>query len=92
VHKRIVRIGTNTQYRDLAGEGILLQLETGACFTLDATANRAWQLIAELHDLDRVAAALAGEYHAPEGVIASDLQDLVARLLEKKLIEIEPLT
>ncbi len=86
--KRLARIGPHTRYRDLEGEAVLLHLGSGECFALDRIGNRAWQLIVELGDVDRVAAALASEFHAAPDVVASDLDRLVAELLARNLIEV----
>jgi len=75
----------------LNGEGILLQLETGQYFGLDAVAHRMWQLLVELGDLDRVQEVLVAEYKVDEPTLAADLERFTAQLAEKKLIEMESL-
>lgn len=89
--KRLVRPSPDTLYRDLNGEGILLQLETGQYFGLDAVAHRMWQLLVELGDLDRVQEVLVAEYKVDEPTLAADLERFTAQLAEKKLIEMESL-
>ena len=87
--KRLVRVTADTLYRDLQGEGILLQLETGQYFGLDAVAHRMWQLMVELGDLDQVQEALVAEYNVAPQTLASDLDHFTAQLVEKKLVEME---
>jgi hypothetical protein len=87
--KRLVRPSPDALYRDLNGEGILLQLETGQYFGLDAVAHRMWQLLVELGDLDRVQEVLAAEYNVDPATLAADLDRFTTQLTEKKLIEIE---
>lgn len=87
--KRLVRASPDTLYRDLNGEGILLQLETGQYFGLDAVAHRMWQLLVELGDLDRVQEVLVAEYKVEPATLAADLERFTAQLTGKKLIEME---
>jgi coenzyme PQQ synthesis protein D (PqqD) len=84
---RPVRIDSNVQYRDLGDEAVLLHLTTGECFTLDEVANRVWQLLGKLGDLDRVAAALSSEYHVEANVLDAELSALVSELERRQLIE-----
>ncbi len=84
-----VTVAPNARSRDLAGEAVVLHLDTGECFALDRTGNRAWQLIAELGDLDRVASVLASEYGAPLHIVAADLDRLVQELLQRNLIRLD---
>lgn len=90
--KRLVRVSPDTLYRDLNGEGILLQLETGQYFGLDAVAHRMWQLLVELGDVEQVQQVLVGEYNIDAQTLAADLERFTAQLVEKKLVamEIEP--
>ena len=86
--KRVVRVSPETLYRDLHGEGILLQLETGQYFGLDEVAHRMWQLIMQHGDLGLVEEALASEYGKPES-LSADLDRFVGQLAEKKLVHVE---
>jgi hypothetical protein len=87
--KRLVRVCPDTLYRDLQGEGILLQLETGQYFGLDDVAHRTWQLMVEHGDLDLVRQSLESEYDTDPGILAADLERFTVQLTEKKLVEIE---
>ena len=88
--KRTVRVSSDTLYRDLHGEGILLHLETGQYFGLDEVAHRMWQLLVEHGDLGLVQAALASEYDVEPETLAADLDRVVGELTERKLVEVEP--
>ena len=84
---RHVRIARDAQYRDLHDEAVLLHLGTGQCFVLDDIANRIWQLIAEVGDLDRVAAVVSTEYQVEPDVLETELIALVDELKARQLIE-----
>lgn len=86
--RRVIRISPDALYRDLQGEGILLQLETGQYFGLDEVGHRIWQHIVQNGDLALVQEALASEYGSPE-TLSADLDRFVAQLVEKKLVQVE---
>jgi DNA-binding MarR family transcriptional regulator len=87
--KRIARVSSGTLYREVQGEAVLLQLDSGEYFGLDEMANRIWQLIVEVGDLNEVEAALLEEFDVDQAVLSSDLERVVDELVEKRLIEIE---
>lgn len=87
--RRMVRVSSNTLYRDLHGEGVLLQLESGQYFGLDEVAHRMWQLILKHGDLSVVEAELQSEYAVEPEVLSADLDRFVGQLAERKLVEVE---
>ena len=89
--RRVVRVSTDALYRDLHGEGILLQVETGRYFGLDDVAHRMWQLIVLHGDLRLVEEALLSEYKVERESLSADLNRLVSQLVERKLVEVETL-
>ena len=89
--KRIARVSPSVRYRDVPGEAILLHLDSGEYCGLDEVANRIWQLIVDMGDLDAVAKAMAEEYDVDAAQIANDLTRVVDELVAKRLIEVEEL-
>ena len=89
--KRVVRVSPDTLYRDLHGEGILLHLESGQYYGLDAVAHRMWQLLAQHGDLDVVEATLRSEYDVDRETLSGDLNRFVDQLAAKKLVEVQTL-
>jgi hypothetical protein len=72
-------------FRELEGESVLLNLETGMYYGLDAVGTRAWQLAAADGSLRAVRDALAEEYDAEPAVIERDLLALAEALIGKGL-------
>jgi hypothetical protein len=72
-------------FRELEGESVLLNLETGMYYGLDAVGTRAWQLAAADGSLRAVRDALAEEYDAELGIIERDLLALAEALIGKGL-------
>ncbi len=72
--------------REVDGETVLLNLDTGIYFGLDAVGTEIWralQLSGSLHD---ALAAVEGEYDVDRTVLSSDLLQLVSRMLAKGLL------
>ena len=84
-----LRIPEDVIFRDLAGEAVILNFDTGVYFGLDAVATRMWNLIGELGDRERILKVLLAEYDVEERRLRNDLEDLIARLLENGLLKID---
>lgn len=72
--------------RELDDETVLLDLESGTYFGLNAVGSRILQLLADGASLGGTRDTLVEEFDAPSETIERDLATLVATLLEKKLI------
>lgn len=73
---------------DLAGEAVILDLDSGLYYGLEAVGARIWEL---LRDPIRVAAlrdTLLGEYDVAPKVCQSDLLAVLGELLSAGLIEV----
>jgi hypothetical protein len=86
--KRIVRVNPNTLHRELQGEGVLLQLDTGEYFGLDEMAERMWTLMMEHGDLALVEARLLAEFEVEPEVLSRDLGSLVDELVQRQLVNV----
>jgi hypothetical protein len=73
---------------DLQNEGVLLNLETGEYFGLDAVALDMWKALGESGSVEAARASLLEHYDVTEEALARDLDDLVAQLVERKLIQL----
>ena len=82
-----VRIRPSTLYRDLDGEGVLLQLDLGEYYTVEGVANHAWQLLAA-STLQQTFETLAREYEVERSELAADLATFVGDLAGSHLIDI----
>jgi hypothetical protein len=88
---RTVRPNANTLHRELGGEGVLLQLDTGEYFGLDEVGERIWMLMMEDGDLIRLQARLIEEFDVEPARLASDVQTFVDELVQRRLIDLAPL-
>jgi Coenzyme PQQ synthesis protein D (PqqD) len=76
-------------FRDLDGEAVILHLDSGTYFGLNAVGTRIWQLMERDGRLTAVLDDLRTEYDAPPDVLERDLFDLVARLVDARLGEVK---
>ncbi len=72
--------------RDLAGEAILLDMNTNTYFGLNAVGTRIWHLLAEQQSTETIIPLLLQEFDVEERQLRPDLDKLVRQLLEKKLL------
>ena len=74
-------------FREIQGEGILLQLENGKYFGLNDVGTRMWQLIVEHQSLQIVLARLEREYDVDAAELRTDLLRLVDDLSRNRLLD-----
>lgn len=87
--KRIVAIPASTLYREVQGETVLLQLDSGEYFGLDEVGTRLWQLMVEKGDLAVVETTMLAEFDVDAQTLSRDLDQIVEDLITKHLIEVE---
>jgi hypothetical protein len=76
-------------FRDLDGEAVILHLDSGRYFGLNAVGTRIWQLLERDGRLTAVLDDLRAEYEAAPDVLERDLLDLVSRLVDARLGEVK---
>ena len=81
----IVAASDDAVFRELDGESVILNLETGMYFGLDAVGTRVWQLAGGTVSLRAIGERLVEEYDAQPSVIERDLLDLADKLVAKGL-------
>ena len=86
---KTVAFSPDVLFRELDGEGVLLDLETEQYYTLDEIGARMWQLLHECKRVELVIAPLLDEYDVDETTLRQDLAELIARLSKDGLIVVE---
>ncbi|HEY6213799.1 MAG TPA: PqqD family protein [Vicinamibacterales bacterium] len=74
--------------RELSGESVLLDLESGIYFGLNGVGTRAWTLMAQGGSLRDVHTALAGEFDASAATIEGELLRFAAELCQHGLCRV----
>ena len=81
-----LRVHRSVLSRELAGETVLLNLESGVYYGLDAVGTRAWNLLAEERTLADVCTIMLEEFDVTHDTLQQDLTTLVRELCEKQLL------
>ena len=81
-----LRISDAAVVRDLDGESVILNIESGIYFGLDQVGTRIWELIGQYGDVDSILRVLEDEYDADPRVLRADLEALIGVLIEKQLV------
>jgi hypothetical protein len=80
------KLSPDVVFRDLDGEAVILDLDSGTYFGLNAVGTRVWKLLEAGMGVDLIVDALAAEYEADRAAIAADVARLLADLLGRRLI------
>ena len=82
-----VAIPENVVAREVDGETVLLNLDTGIYFGLDAVGTAIWRAIQAHGQLHEAAAAVEREYDVDPAVLRTDLLRLISQMLAKGLLQ-----
>jgi hypothetical protein len=72
--------------RELSGETVLLNLESGVYYGLDAVGTRVWQLLQLGKTIDDVCEVMLEEYDVSHQVLRDDVSRLVGELHERGIV------
>jgi hypothetical protein len=76
-------------FRDVGGEAVILNLETGKYYGLEGVGVRMWSLLADHRQLRPVYQALLDEYDVSEELLLKDLLRLVNDLVSQGLVQVD---
>jgi len=85
-----VAVSPEVMLQEVGGEGVLLDLESESYFALDGVGTRIWRLVEADGRLNAVHAKLLEEYDVEPARLEQDLEELIARLVEAGLVNVEP--
>ena len=83
-------ISQDVVHRVLDGETIVLSLESGTYFGLNATGTRVWSLLEEGASRSAIIERISSEFDHPIEVVQSDVDELLATLQAKGLVTAAP--
>ena len=85
-----IAVPPDVVFRELDGEAVILNLDSGIYFGLDEVGTRIWQLIGEHGLLQTVFDAMCREYDVAPDTLERDLLSLVDELCTKGLGRVSP--
>jgi hypothetical protein len=80
------RVCDGVVFRELDGEAVLLNLDSGMYFGLDRVGTRVWQVLEQHGRLDAVVERLLEEYDVAPERLRADVAQLLDALAEKGLV------
>ena len=83
------RIPEDVVFRDLDGEGVLLNLASGTYFGLNPTATRVWHLIQDGKPTPQIVTSIVDEFEVTHAIAESDVVALLDELVAKGLLATE---
>ncbi len=90
---QVFEVSENVVSREVSGEFVLLDLESGIYFGLNPVGSRIWQLLDEKPQaLSAICDIVEAEFDASRDVIEADAVSLTGELVEQGLIETQAST
>jgi hypothetical protein len=83
-----VSVPSHVLVRFLDKESVLLNIETERYFGLDETGTRMWQLVTAAPKIEVAYGQLLEEYDVEPDLLRANLTDLVSRLVENGLLQV----
>lgn len=83
-----IELSEEVAFRELSGQGVLLDLATGMYFGLNEVGTRLWTLLAEDDSLEKATAALQCEFDVVPEVLQADVNQLLREMQGKGLVQI----
>jgi hypothetical protein len=80
------RVNESVVFRELDAEAVLLDLQNGVYFGLDAVGTRVWTLLLEHGTPEQVCARMIEEYDVSPQVLRDDVLRLVEELVGRGLV------
>ena len=74
---------------DLDGETVLMSIQNGMYYGMDAIASRIWELIQTPQSVQQVCDSLQSEYEVPSEQCEKDVLTFLSALTDEGLIEVE---
>lgn len=78
----------NVLAQDLAGESVLLNIQTEQYFSLDDIGTQMWQTLIEKDSIQTAIDALQVEYNVEPELLQKDVKNLIEELLANELVEV----
>lgn len=85
-----VAVPPHVLVRFLENESVLLNLETEHYFGLDEVGTRMWQAVTAARSIEAACQDLQNEYDVESELLRSHLTELLGRLVENGLLQIQP--
>ncbi len=86
--KASLEIPDHVLFRDLDGEGVLLNLETGEYFGLNRVGTEIWRSLQTMREVGSIHAKLLNDYEVAPQTVWRDLEELISEMSAKGLVRV----
>jgi hypothetical protein len=86
--KTIIRRSDKTTFQSVAGEAILIRMDTGTYFSLNKVGTQFWEMLDGQQSIGEQAALIAGSYQVDPAIVTADLLELAAKMADEALVEV----
>lgn len=83
-----VRISNDILFRELEGEAVLLNIQTGIYFGLDPLGTKIWQLFQKKYSIEEVSKSIRNDYEVDAQSCREDILNFTASLQKNGLIDV----
>ena len=83
-------VASRVIWRDVEGELVLFDEESGLYHSLNTVGSSIWRSLARGAPPELIVRELTAQFVAPAGVIASEVETFIARMVELRLICVDP--
>jgi hypothetical protein len=73
-------------WRDIEGEAVILNLDTGYYYNLNAIGSLIWRLLDEKKDISKIIETISKDYNISVNRAKKDLDSLISDLKKEKLL------
>ena len=85
-----ITVAPDIVFREVDGEAVILNLDSGLYFGLDQVGTRIWQLVQEHGSLQKVFETMCDEFDVGSDTLERDLLGLMDELCAKGLVRASP--
>ena len=87
--QNLVTLSDRVVFRDLGGEAVLLNLDSGQYYGLDEVGSRVWDLLSQQATLSSIRDRLLEEYSIDARTLEQDMLSLIGELESHGLVAID---
>lgn len=87
-HQSRLKQSENVTFETVAGEAILIRLDTGTYFSLNKVGTEFWEQLDGTRNIAELAQAIAAQYDVAPEMVQEDLLELAIALHDEALVEV----
>jgi hypothetical protein len=82
-------LSEQVNWRDIKGETVILNIESGVFYTLNDVGRFIWELIAEGHNFESITSQIINRFEVSPEQSRDDAEKFITRLVEENVLTIK---